>query len=212
MLFSDRLCYWGEETRFVLRREQITSLRLGPGIPSCFRAKFLYVTWCAADGEHQTTLNLRPVDVGSVLALKRVLNSFEQHLQAWRQGAGGFPPAPAKFESLETPQIGEVTSTSIYAASQPRQVLTLIMFVCMISGVVASLFKLPVEGIVPPFMVPDEHAYAGVSGWYAVLISLILLLFTFGPVWFARRPMERARKPVPPPPVPAQNSDQSPAG
>src|SRR5260221_10364699 len=44
-LRSDRICYWGEETRFALRRDQIIAIKLGPSTPNLLRSHRVYIAW-----------------------------------------------------------------------------------------------------------------------------------------------------------------------
>jgi len=196
----DRLCYWGEETRFALARNEVASLRTGPGFPSWFRARFLYVTARNADGRAYV-FNLRPFDVRSALGMKRSLADLERRLKLWQSDPfSGAPPSlldPGPF------RVGEVTSSSPGDVGKPGQALTLVILVALLAGFVASLAKLPLEWVAPPPYASDQAAreYAGISGWYAILASTLSMLVFFGPLWFARRRREPSLEPVPPVPV-----------
>ncbi len=202
---ADRLCYFGEQTQFALRREQVVSVQVGEGFPGWFGNKFLYITWRGFENEATTTFNLRPLETHSALHLKRALAQLEDRINAWRAGSASSATLPAQFESLHSPQIGAVTSTSAADAWKPSQAFVILLAVFAISGFMASLLNFPVEWIsVPspfPADVPDGR-YAGISGWYAMLTSALTLLIFFAPVWFARRPKSSPPPPVPPPPKP----------
>jgi len=201
----DRLCYWGEEVRFALERREVLSVERGPGFPSWFRTRFLYVT-ALGTGGRPFTFNLRPFDVSSALEMKRSLAELERRLERWRGATeAAAPPAHPEPGPL---RIGEVTSIDPSEAWKAGQGLTLVVLVAFLAGFVASLAKLPVEWVAPPAFAPASAAgdYAGISGWYAVLASAACMLVFFGPMWFVRRPKEPRLEPVPPPPVPAEGS------
>jgi Zn-dependent protease with chaperone function len=200
VLEGDRLCYWGEETRFALARDEVLSLNPGPGFPSWFRTRFLYVTAQGGDGSRGFTFNLRPLEVRSALEMKRSLVDLERRLRLWKadSSAGGPPsrPEPGRL------RIGEVTSISPSEAWKPGQALTLVLLVAFLAGFVASLAKLPVAWVAPPaYAASQARGYAGISGWYAVLASTLSMLAFFGPLWFPQRAKAARLAPAPPPPV-----------
>jgi len=211
LLLTDRLCYWGEETRFALRRDQIVSVEAGRGFPNWFRTQFLYIRWRAAPGQPEISFNLRPAEVKSVLAMRRSFRDLHHRISSWRAGSAASEPAPTKADSLPLPPTAEVTSTPLSATRDPRQILAILTFTAFGSGAVAALFKLPVEFAVPIDPAQDAAAYAGISGWYAILLTLIIVVLHFGPAWFLREPSPlSSSSAVPPPPIPAQKPDPSP--
>jgi hypothetical protein len=106
-------------------------------------------------------------------------------------------------DSLPLPPAGEVTSTPLGAARDPRQIPAIIMFTAFASGTVARWLKLPIEWVAPMVLARDTGGDAGVSGWYAILISAVMVVFRFGPVWLLREPAPKSAPAVPPPPIPA---------
>ncbi|HKF25755.1 MAG TPA: M48 family metalloprotease, partial [Candidatus Acidoferrum sp.] len=210
LLAPDRLCYWGEETQFALRCEQILSIESGRGFPDWFPTRFLYIRWRSAPGKAGLTFNLRPAEVSSVLGMRRASRDLERRMLAWHGGPVGGESAPEGADDLPLPPSGEVTSASLAAARDPRQIFSVFLFTAWAAGLVAALFRLPLEWVAPIDPPADLARYAGISGWYAVLLSLLMTVVRFGPTWFARRPTSVETGTVPPPPVPRQKTGASP--
>jgi Zn-dependent protease with chaperone function len=208
-LTADRLCYWGEETRFALCREQIISIEAGRGIPDWLRTQFLYIRWRAAAGQPEMTFNVRPAEVRSLLAMRRAFRDLQRQIASWHIGATSLGFEPDSAASLPLPPTGQVTSTSVRTLRDPRQILSLLMFAGFASGFVAALLSLPIESVTATYLAEKTDVYAGISGWYAVLISLLMVLFRFGPAWFLRQPDSLEPAAVRPPPVPATKPDTS---
>ena len=210
-LTSDRLSYYGEETRFALTREQIISVAAGRGMPDWFPTQFLYVRWRAAAGQPELTFNLRPIKVKSTFRMRRAFRDLEQRISRWHacRVTTDRATGPDAAASLPLPTTGQVTSTSLSAARDPRQILSLLMFTALLSGSMAVLLKLPIEWVAPMYFVQDPGSYSGISGWYAILISLLMVFFRFGPTWFFRQPEPSPASPFPPPPMPARKPDPS---
>jgi len=83
------------------------------------------------------------------------------------------------------------------------------MFTALLSGCSAALLKLPIEWLAPPYLAEDTSGYGAFSGWYAILVSLLMVILRFGPGWISREPDAPAPQPVPPPPVPAAKPNPS---
>lgn len=203
LLTPDRLCYWGEETRFALRRDQIVSLEPGPGMPGWVHTRFLYIRWRAAAGQPEITFNIRPIGVSSLPSMRRAFGSLQQRISSWHAGSHVSESVAEGRDSLPLPPAGEVTSTPLSAARDPRQIPAIIMFTALASGAVARWLKLPIEWVAPMVLARDTGGDTGVSGWYAILISAVMVVFRFGPVWFVREPAPKSVPAVPPPPIPA---------
>jgi hypothetical protein len=209
LLTADRLCYWGEETRFALHREQVISVEAGPGMPDWLRTRFLYVRWRTSDGDQEVTFNLRPTEVKSVWTMQRAFDELQRRIASWQTGPPTSEPEPSGVESLPLPPAGAVTSTSLGAARNLRQILNIVMFSALLSGLAAALLNLPIEWISPMYLVQDTGGYATISGWYAVLISVLMVILRFGPVWFSRQDDSPLPEAAPPPPIPAGRPDPS---
>src|SRR5262249_34837083 len=120
-LEPDRLCYVGEQTRFALRRDQVTSLYLAPGFPRWCSSPVLYITW--VDQERSGTINLRTGDARSMRQMGRETQALEQTLQRWPGGDSSGTKSPAErppaLAGLSSPAIGEVTAAPLQALRKP---------------------------------------------------------------------------------------------
>ena len=111
-----RLSYLGEEARFVLRRDEITSVWIGPGPAGWFRTPSLYVSWADSAGRHGT-FNLRPLSVRSMREMSRKTLLLVRDLQAWLHNSLSstnpvFAAESAPGEKLGPPAFGQVTGMS----------------------------------------------------------------------------------------------------
>jgi hypothetical protein len=197
-LSSGALSYWGEETRFTLRREQIDSVRLGPGIPHWLHPQNLYITWPDESWRSATTFNLRPLGVRSMLQMKREMRSLAQRVEAWRTGSLASTSIPPIFATLGPPSVGQVTGASPRQILNPRQIFASFVSVGFLAACFASLLGLPVDvtttvarifGLVPP-----EHAE--LAGGYGVLIAWLAFLILLAPQWLYREKSRPSASPA----------------
>ena len=203
---GDRLCYCGEETRFSLRRDQIVAVQLGPGMPGWFRARSLYIVWRDAESGTSAIFNLRPLAVRSVLKMNRAARELAGRIEAWRTANSTADCTSGLSQLLPLPEVRAVTGTSIKDASKPQQLFSLLIIVGFLSGIFASLLGLPFAAIFDLAAGDTDYtdSYAGVSGWYAVLCSVVLFLLLITPLLLARNdsvslPSKTPSSPPPPP-------------
>ena len=205
---GDRLCYCGEETRFSLRRDQIVTVQLGPGMPGWFRARSLYIVWRDAESGTSAIFNLRPLAVRSVLKMNRAARELAGSIEAWRTANSTADCTSGLSQPLPLPEVRAVTGTSIQDAAKPQQLFSLLIIVGFLSGVFASLLGLPF-GATFDFAARDPDYtdyYAGVSGWYAVVCSVILFLLLITPLLRARNASVSLANKTPPNPTPPPHS------
>lgn len=181
---ADRLYYWGEETRFALRRDQIARISLGPGPLGWFKTSSAYVTWNDDSGTSHV-FNLRPFRPASVLAMTRRTRKLTEELDRWHRGL----PLPdgsllstqatnSKSEgALGAPNIGHVTSISPRALASGPHLARIFLLDTFVAGGVAILcgLRVPIlDTIVAAPRPGDLHASGG---------SFIYVLAT---VWIVR--------------------------
>jgi hypothetical protein len=147
---DDRICYWGEETRFALRRDQIEVLRLAAGPPSWFRMKSIYISW--RDGENSGTFNLRVGDVSNDLAMAGQTLLLSERLQSWLTRPPSHRDLPPSLAKLGPPKFGAVTGSSPKAGIKPRAILGTSILLWLVGWAVSVLFGLPVLGITYPLV------------------------------------------------------------
>jgi hypothetical protein len=109
---GDRVCFWGEETRFALRRHQISQIRLRPGHASWWPSHRLYITWKDEEKGTGGTFNLVPADSSSLGKMYAETAALAERLQGWHCGTSFPSGIPAALETLASPALGEVTCVS----------------------------------------------------------------------------------------------------
>jgi hypothetical protein len=81
-----------------------------------------------------------------------------------------------------------------------------VIWAAFFSGLVASLLHLPLQGLIPMFTSDGDStvSYASISGWYAMLISCLLVFLLILPLLRARDASVQlsaaASSAIPPPP------------
>jgi Zn-dependent protease with chaperone function len=115
-LTQEYLSYWGEEARFVLRRDEITSSSLGPGPIGWFRSPSVYVTWRNTSGQ-ESTFNLRPMQGRSMRSMAKETRRLAEDLENWRLALPASPnplvgPKEVTNEVPIAPAFGEVTGVA----------------------------------------------------------------------------------------------------
>ncbi len=210
LFFSgERLCYVGEESQFSLCRDHVVAVELGPGLPGWFRARSLYIVWRNPESGFSAVFNLRPLAVRSVLAMNRALDQLAHRIATWRAALVPSPAISSACEELPVPQVRAVTGTSLADAMKSRAYPGFVIWAAFFSGLVASLLHLPLQGLIPMFAGDGDSAvsYASISGWYAILISCVLVFLLILPLFRARDasiqlPAAASSAILPPPPGP----------
>jgi STE24 endopeptidase len=175
-LQADRLCYVGEQTRFALRRDQVTSTYLGPSFPRWWPSSVLYITW--VDQGRGGTFNLRSGEARSMRQMGRETLALEQLLRRWQSGdsqvtePSNIPPG---LTELASPAIGEVTAAPLQALRKPPAWLRDSGLIFLLGIALSVLLGLPLR--------PDE----GGIGWYTPAVAFV----TF---WVLRLPLLTDRR------------------
>jgi hypothetical protein len=105
-----RLCYCGEEIRFVLSRDQIAAIVLGSGIPGLLTNRRIYIAWKDAELNRSGTFNIGFIEGSSILEIRRKTTQLESVLQDWWKASADVRPLPPQLAELTSPLIGAVTS------------------------------------------------------------------------------------------------------
>lgn len=181
---EDRLYYWGEETRFALRRDQITSISLGPGPVSWLKTPSVYVRRQDFGGTDRV-FNLGPSRVASMSKMARQTRCLAGELVNWHRGiqqpaasllSNNGKDIPA-MESLGVPGFGQVTSVSPRIVVRGNVLARMFLLDTFVVVAVAILFGLRVpilDQIAPPSAPADLNSSGGA------------ILYVLATVWITR--------------------------
>jgi Zn-dependent protease with chaperone function len=175
MLEGDLLRYAGDQTRFCLRRDQITAVRVIACQPGWIRRRRVYVTWRDAVTGSGGTFSLRVADAPSLRAVDWRSRALGKRLLAWwRQPETG--AAPANGAAFPLP------STAPTGGVSPGAVLT-------VSGVISLLWRvlLPLGGLAYLSGLSFDPEGGG-EGLYALLVAVVLIAESLLPYWLYRDP------------------------
>jgi Zn-dependent protease with chaperone function len=204
-VYPDRICYWGEETGFALRRNQITAIQLAGGPPGWVSSKSIYISW--QDGQRRGTFNLRAGDVSSTREMARQTRLLAGRLQSWCEHAPFHRDLPPSLARLGAPQLGEVTGASPRAGAKPRVVIRTTILLGFVGWAVSLMFGLPVFGLLFPLTYLSvllgspslwpvlRHSLMSTlpaaMGWYVILTAWTVYWVLLIPVWLHRDPVLR---------------------
>ena len=201
---NDSLHYWGEEARFTLHRDQITSLSLGSGPLGWFHSQSLYVTWRDSAGTERI-FNLRAVGVGSMLQMSKETRLLAADLKNWREGVplpatslllSSGNESPAK-ESLGAPGFWQVTSASPRNLGRGNYLVRIFVFDLFVAIAAAILCGNSVP-ILDELASTSTHAildsYAG-NLLYILIVIWITRVLQLWPFWRFHEPPSPAVTP-----------------
>ncbi len=175
---SDRLCYWGEETKFSLRPEQITAITLAPGMPGLLPPWRIYFAW--KDEELGTTgvFNIGCINGASTLGLRKQTSKLAERLKSWWKTAPGVRPLPGPLATLRSPQLGAVTGA--VPRFKPAKVFNELFLTAVFAIVGAILCGLPFHLLAFVFSGLNESLrrvavfHSAGSGYYVVAVVLLV--------------------------------------
>jgi Zn-dependent protease with chaperone function len=213
-LRSDRICYWGEETRFALRRDQIIAIKLGASTPNLLRSHRVYIAWRDVAGSTCGVFSLGSMAPETVLALRhRTQNLFAQLLQ-WHATSSPARPLPAPLDSLPAPDFGSVTGISPVTIGKRKTVLKQMYLFGLLAAAVAVVAGLPFHLLNALLQIPTVRGAQpdGIgSGWYVVAVALSVILLQYIPYFrYKEIPVLQANLGTPVPPRPSISGDAKP--
>jgi Zn-dependent protease with chaperone function len=204
-LTADRLCYWGEEVRFALRKNQITALRLAEGSPSLLPSKRLYIAWKDDQRPACGVFNIACGNADSALHSNRLTTDLAERLETWWKALPETAALPAELAALTSPQIRAVTSQVPASRWTPRRIYGEVVWTGIFTAVVASLCGLPFH--FTEFLLSLNSLYSGSAsnsfsspgtGWYAVTVAVATRFIIIIPLLRYRdQPKLLAQAPVP---------------
>jgi hypothetical protein len=177
---SDRLCYCGEETKFAFRRNEVTAIVLGRGVPGLVTNRRIYIAWKDVDLGRSGTFNLGCIEGSSLFELKRKTTQLERILQNWRKASADARPLPPQLAELRSPIIGAVTGVAPNANWRLGRVFKELFLTGVIATVVAVLCGLPFQLLAYLFSLPLAatgkliQIHSPGAGWYVVCVAVVL--------------------------------------
>jgi Zn-dependent protease with chaperone function len=177
---SDRLCYCGEETKFALRRNEVTAIVLGRGVPGLVTNRRIYIAWKDVDLGRSGTFNLGCIEGSSLFELKRKTTQLERILQNWRKASADARPLPPQLVELRSPIIGAVTGVAPNANWRFGRVFKELFLTGVLATVVAVLCGLPFQLLAYLFSLPLAavgsliQIHSPGAGWYVVCVAVVL--------------------------------------
>jgi hypothetical protein len=184
-LRSDRLCFWGEETKFALRADQITAITLAPGMPGLLPPWRIYFAWKNEELGTSGVFNIGCVNGASTLLLRKQSSKLAECLKIWWKSRPTERPLPGPLATLRSPQIGAVTGA--VPLCSPGKVFSELFLTAIFAMVGAILCGLPFQllaflssrlndslGKISPIHSPG-------AGWYVVAVVLGVRFFAMIP-------------------------------
>ncbi len=167
-LLQNRLVYLGDKTRFVLKPEQVVNVRVGQSAPGWWFSGRVYLDWRDAEHGREGTFSLYPNEPSSAGKIKNEGEALCAVMQRWQKQEGEYPVAPVALQTLESPVLGEVTSQDPKDRLSQGKRLNTLMLLCLLSYGASLL--------------------VGVSGWYGLVVVLLLRIYERIPYWRYRVP------------------------
>lgn len=194
-LLGDRLCYVGEHTRFSLHREQITGLRLVPGMHRWWRVPQVAITWEDRQRGTSGAFNVRAGEIRTMRQLQHATPDLERTLRRWLEQPTAPGEVPPSLVELSTPAIGEVTSVPVRAVIRLGPLVYRTAVIVAIGAGISLLLGLPFD------------FERGGLAWYVPVVTVLTVLFESAPVWRNRFaggeevPSRQKTTPAQPPPT-----------
>jgi hypothetical protein len=183
-LRSDRICYWGEETRFALQRDQIIAIKLGPSTPNLLRSQRIYIAWRDLERSDCGVFSLACLAPTTVLKLAGQTRNLFAQLLRWHAAAAPARPLPAPLDSLSSPQFGSVTGISPLTIRKRDKILKQLYGFGLLAAAIAVVAGLPFHLLSLIVQLQDlrgTHPFSVGSGWYVVAVTIGVILLQYVP-------------------------------
>ena len=141
-LTRDHLIYVGEETRFSLRRDQVTGIEWVAHMPHLWPDKIARVRWRNAAEDRGGVFYVGRLTPTPLRRLFDKESELERRVRAWKEGTVTVE-VPAELAGLASPRIPEVTSQSLREALSWSVVVGSILATACVAMMVGFLFDFP---------------------------------------------------------------------
>ena len=191
-LTPEYLCYHGEEAKFVLRRNEIARVSVGPGSASWLKTATASLSWRNAQGEERS-LRLSAVGAGSIRQIARASMRLARDLDAWQRGLPLAPDAILQPDSADSkplpgfgpPNFGSVTNHA------PRELVRgqllardflVNTFLAVAAAVMLGLRLPPLDSLAPTMTLTST----GGGALYVLVVVWLNRAFLLSPYWRSR--------------------------
>jgi len=181
---SDRICYWGEETHFALRRDQVISIKLGPSTPNLLGLHRVYIAWRDLERSTCGVLSLGCATPDTMLALRAHTRDLLARLVQWHTTVSSAKPLPAPLDSLFAPQFGSVTGISPLTVAKREKIVKQMYLFGLLAAAVAVVAGLPFHLLQTILQLQDlrgTQTFSLGAGWYVVAVSLSVIFIQYIP-------------------------------
>jgi heat shock protein HtpX len=165
-LLQGRMVYMGDKLRFALKPEHLLNVRIGQSAPGWWNSERVYLDWRDAEHAREGTFSLYPSEPSSAGKIKNEGKALCTALQRWHNRASEYPVAPPAVQALESPVLGEVTSSDLKDRLTRGKRLNMLILLLLLSYGASQLL--------------------GVSGWYGFAVVLLLRTYERIPYWRSR--------------------------
>src|SRR5690348_3679698 len=191
-LTPEYLCYWGEEAKFVLRRDNITSISVGPGPVSWFKSATARIAWRDGAGDERV-FRLGAAGAASMRKMARCSRQLARDLDLWLRGAPLGQGAimqldsadSSSFETPGAPAFGAVTNHTARELVRGELLARDFMintFLGVAAAVLIGLRLPPLDSLAPT---PSLTATGG-GVLYVLVVVWINRVFLLFPYWRSR--------------------------
>ena len=190
-LTPEFLSYQGEESRFSLRREDISSIRLGSGPVGWFNTPAVYIALRDSAGR-ESVFNLRPLRASSMVEMAINTRQLADDLQNWQALR---PPASNPIlvsggsagQNMGVPEFGQVTSMPPQALAHGKYLVRdfFLNSILAVGAILICGLSFPlVDDLFRSLDSVELHESYG--GLYVLLVVWFVRVFVLVPYWRIR--------------------------
>lgn len=189
---ENNLYYWGEEARFILSREQVTSVESGRGPVNWFETPSIYISWRDSRGVARV-FNIRALSSRSMFQMAAQTRRLTTALQSWHrrisQPVGSILSTISKdlpsAEGLGVPAFGEVTSASPKLLVRGNFLSRFFLLDSLVATAVALLFgfQIPLLNPISTGSAPLDFNSSGAAYLYVLVSVWLVRVSLLWPYW-----------------------------
>jgi Zn-dependent protease with chaperone function len=185
---SDRLFFCGEDAQFMLLRDQITDIQLGPSTPNYLASNRIYVAWRDDERGSCGVFNFGSRGGGSILGDQKRTIDLSARILAWRKSIGSsISILPTPLGTLTSPAIGAVTASVPQLKLRSRKVYNELVVTGLVAALGAMLLGLKFHLLAyftQSAAMPEgfQSLHSPGMGWYVVAVAVLSRFLLMIPV------------------------------